>query len=70
MVRQHFADAGANVRDQEVEEMKVRIKLKRDKMIVYEGVHAARDAEEFGEAFKAVWDKLHARQMEQPTSIG
>jgi hypothetical protein len=50
--------------------MKVRIKLTKQEELVYEGVHTTTDADEFGAAFKAVWDNLHARRMERSTSIG
>ena len=50
--------------------MKVRIKLTKHQEVVYEGIHAATDAAAFGAAFTAVWDALHARRMEQSTSIG
>lgn len=50
--------------------MKVRIRLTKQADVVYEGVHLATDAQAFGTAFENIWDALHARRMEQATSVG
>jgi len=50
--------------------MEVRIKLTREEKVVYQGVHAATDAQTFGRAFANIWDALHARRLEQATSVG
>jgi hypothetical protein len=60
----------SNARYEEDAGMNVRIKLEKQNDVIYEGVHAATDAEEFGAAFKAVWVALHSRRIEQSTSVG
>ena len=50
--------------------MKMNLKLVKDGDVIYEGVHDANDAQEFGNAFAAVWDALHDRRSQRTTSVG
>lgn len=50
--------------------MKMNLKLVKDGNVIYECVHEANDAQNFGDAFAAVWDALHARRAQQTTSVG
>ena len=50
--------------------MKISIKLIKNGLPIYEGVHTITGAQEFGDAFVAVWDALHTRRLERTTSVG
>ncbi len=50
--------------------MKVVLRLTLNEEVVYEGAHEMADADEFGAAFKEIWNDLHARRLERSTSVG
>jgi len=50
--------------------MKILIKLIKNGSPIYEGVHIVTGAQDFGEAFMAVWDALHTSRLERTTSVG
>ena len=50
--------------------MKYNLKLTKGGDVVYESRHEATDAQAFGTAFAAVWAALHAKRLQQTTSVG
>jgi hypothetical protein len=50
--------------------MKVKLQLRKDGMVLSEGVYDISDAESFGRACAQVWTQLHERRLAQASSIG
>ena len=50
--------------------MKAKLVIKKNGVILYEGVHEIADAESFGRAFADVWAQLQNRRLQKTTSIG
>jgi len=50
--------------------MKVKLRIKSDDRLLYEGTYDIRDAESFGTACADAWEKLRMERLEKATSIG
>lgn len=50
--------------------MKLVLRLTLNEQVVYEGAHEIAGADDFGAAFTEIWNALHARRLEQTTSVG
>jgi hypothetical protein len=59
-----------SIRSNWSEGMKIKVKLRKDGDFIYQGIHETTNAQQFGDAFAAIWDVLHARRLQQTTSVG
>jgi hypothetical protein len=50
--------------------MKARLVIKKNGVVLYEGVHDITDGEAFGQAFAEVWAQMQDRRLQNTTSIG
>lgn len=50
--------------------MKLTLRINKDGTPLYEGVHEIIDHQSCGEAFAKAWGALHAKRMEETTSVG
>jgi hypothetical protein len=50
--------------------MRLKLSLRKDGAVLYEGVHEVIDAETFGRAFASVWTQMQDRRLQKTTSIG
>lgn len=50
--------------------MKITLRIAHADGLLYEGVHEVRDAETFGAACAAAWDRLRTQRLDKTTSIG
>jgi hypothetical protein len=50
--------------------MRLKLSLRKEGAVLYEGVHEVIDAETFGRAFASVWTQMQDRRLQKTTSIG
>ncbi len=50
--------------------MKIKLQIKNEDGVFYEGTYDIRDAESFGSACADAWEKLRMERLEKATSIG
>lgn len=50
--------------------MKLRLQIRKQKTLLYEGVYEVVDADSFGAACRDAWLKLRAKRMQEATSVG
>jgi hypothetical protein len=50
--------------------MRLKLSLRKEGAILYEGVHEVIDAETFGRALASVWTQMQDRRLQKTTSIG
>jgi hypothetical protein len=50
--------------------MNVKLRIKSEDSLLYEGTYDIRDAESFGTACADAWEKLRTERLEKTTSIG
>ena len=50
--------------------MKIKLQIKNEDSVFYEGTYDIRDAESFGAACADAWEKLRRERLEKATSIG
>jgi hypothetical protein len=50
--------------------MRLKLSLRKEGAVLYEGVHEVFDAETFGCAFASVWTQMQDRRLQKTTSIG
>ena len=50
--------------------MRLKLSLRKEGAVLYEGVHEVTDAETFGRAFASVWTQMQDRRLQKTTSIG
>lgn len=50
--------------------MKIKLQIKNEDDVLYEGPYDIRDAESFGSACADAWEKLRRERLEKTTSIG
>jgi hypothetical protein len=50
--------------------MKIRLQIRKQKTLLYEGVYDVADAESFGAACRDAWRKLREKRMREATSVG
>jgi hypothetical protein len=50
--------------------MKVKLQIKSDDSLLYEGTYDIRDSESFGAACADAWERLRTERLEKTTSIG
>jgi hypothetical protein len=50
--------------------MKLKLSIRKEGAVLYEGVHEVIDAETFGRAFAAMWTQMQDRRLQETTSIG
>lgn len=50
--------------------MKVRLKIEKDKGVLYDHAYDIRDAETFGKACSDAWKQLREQRLSRATSIG
>jgi hypothetical protein len=50
--------------------MKLKLSIRKESALLYEGVHEIIDAQTFGRAFTEMWTQLQDRRLQKTTSIG
>jgi hypothetical protein len=50
--------------------MKLKLSVRKEGAVLYEGVHEAIDAGTFGRAFAEMWAQMQDRRLQKTTSIG
>ena len=50
--------------------MKLKLSIRKEGVVLYEGVHEVIDAETFGRAFAEMWTQMQDRRLQETTSIG
>jgi hypothetical protein len=50
--------------------MKVKLRIRKDGLLLYEGAHEIADADSFGKACAEAWWKVRQQRMQKEPSIG